>query len=199
MCASRADHPQRYRPLSIADQLAVSDILPSGGIIAYPTEAVFGLGCDPYNEAAVLRLLQIKQRSVRKGIILVAASIEQLNPYTEQLTDAERHTLAASWPGPVTWLIPNTGAAPDWITGQYDSLAVRVSDHPTVQALCSLLGGAIVSTSANISNTPPARWQWNVRKRFRTQVDWIVSGKLGGRSRPTAIKDLRTGVTIREG
>lgn len=170
----------------------------AGGIIAYPTEAVYGLGCDPLNPAAVMRLLAIKQRPVSKGLILVAAEFEQLRPYLQPLSRQQERKLLASWPGPVTWLVPVNDAVPYWLHGEYDSIAVRVSKHPIVRQLCMSSGMPLVSTSANITGQPPARSALQVRKRFVTMLDYIVSGNVGSKTaRPSKIIDLRSGAVIR--
>ena len=146
-----------------------ADALRRGGVIAYPTEAVWGLGCDPFDESAVLRLLAIKQRPVEKGLILIAATLEQLKPLidvaavpTDRLAD-----VLSSWPGPYTWVMPATAQAPRWITGQHRGIAVRVSQHPTVVGLCQAYGGALVSTSANLSGgISPLRMKlWPARRK----------------------------------
>lgn len=171
--------------------------LHNGGVIAYPTEAVWGLGCDPHNEQAVLRLLALKKRDWRKGVILVASDIEQLAPYLRGL-DAEKHAaLRASWPGPNTWLVPDNGVAPSWITGGQPTLAVRVSAHPLVAALCRAFGGTIVSTSANIAGDPPARNIKDVIRYFGDGIDVIVPGRVGGADKPTQIRNLMTGEICR--
>ena len=108
----------------------VARVVRGGGVIAYPTEAVWGLGCDPWNEEAVYRLLALKARPVEKGLILVADAIEQFDFLLDDLPDAWKETLAASWPGPNTWLVPHRDMLPEWITGKHDSVALRVSDHP---------------------------------------------------------------------
>jgi L-threonylcarbamoyladenylate synthase len=136
-------------PLSITDAVCV---LRHGGVIAYPTEAVWGVGCDPFSEATVLRLLAIKQRPVDKGVILAAGALEQFEGLLDwSLLPTDRsEAVYATWPGPHTWIVPATGRVPHWITGAHDGVAVRVSAHPTVVALCAAFGGPIVSTSANI-------------------------------------------------
>jgi L-threonylcarbamoyladenylate synthase len=171
--------------------------LHDGGVIAYPTEAVWGLGCDPFNDVAALRLLALKQRDWRKGMILVAADIAQLTPFLYGLEAQHLQTLKASWPGPNTWLLPNNGAAPDWVTGGRETLAVRVSNHPTVAALCNAFGGPVVSTSANPAGKPPARSALSVRRYFDTQLDDILPGKLGGQRNPTRIRFLLSGEVAR--
>ena len=165
----------------------------AGGVIAYPTEAVWGMGCDPMCEPAVDYLLQLKQRDWRKGVILVAADIAQLEPYLRGLDERSRQTLLASWPGPNTWLVPNNDAAPDWITGGRDTLAVRVTAHPLVVALCQQFGGAIVSTSANPAGKHPARTLLDVRRYFGDRLDVVVPGALGGLKNPTQIRDVISG------
>jgi len=163
------------------------------GVIAYPTEAVWGVGCDPFCETAVEQLLQMKQRDWRKGVILVAANIEQFEMYLHGLDEKYVQILHASWPGPNTWLVPNNGAAPDWITGGRDTLALRVTAHPVVAALCEKFGGAIVSTSANPAGKSPARSLFDVRRYFGDQLDAIVPGALGGLKNPTQIRDVISG------
>lgn len=168
-----------------------------GGIVAYPTEAVFGLGCDPANAHAVMRLLALKHRRIEKGLILVATSLQQLQPWVAPIPRKLRRRLDASWPGPYTWLLPAAEHCPDWLTGSHDTLAVRVSAHPVVQRLCQAAGRAIVSTSANREGKPPARSRLQIRLRFPTGIDYCLPGELGGLTQPTRIRDLRTGRVIR--
>lgn len=170
-----------------------------GGVIAYPTEGVWGLGCDPYEPAAVAKVLQLKQRDVAKGLILVAATIEQFEPYLQRLTPAQRGMLERGWPGPLTWVVPHGNSLPDWITGYKASVALRVSAHPLVSALCRAFGGPIVSTSANPSGRPAARSALKVRGYFGDEVDYILPGKLGGQIGPTPIRDLMSGLLLRGG
>ena len=130
-------------------------VVREGGVIAYPTEAVWGLGCDPWNEDAVYRLLALKARPVEKGLIVVAANIHQLDFLLEDLPDVWLDRLAGTWPGPNTWLVPHQERLPEWVTGVHDSVAVRVTDHPLVQELCHLTG-PLISTSANPAGRPAA-------------------------------------------
>jgi L-threonylcarbamoyladenylate synthase len=168
----------------------------AGGVIAYPTEAVYGLGCDPHDPLAVARLLAIKQRPVDKGLILVAAEWAQLQQWLQPQPAHLEKRMLRTWPGPVTWLVPAAPACPRWLTGAHETLAVRVSAHPLVRALCKRVG-AIVSTSANISARRPARSVLEVQLQFATSVDFILPGPLGGGERPTTIRDLLTGRTLR--
>jgi L-threonylcarbamoyladenylate synthase len=176
-----------------------ANVLHAGGVIAYPTEAIWGLGCDPDNPEAVAKLLQLKQRDPAKGLILIAASIEQCHDYLVGIDPQQRAVLEASWPGPVTWLVPDNGTAPDWIRGEHDGLAIRVSAHPLVGQLCRAYGGPIVSTSANITGRSPAKSLWQVRNAFGKALDFCLNGPLGGSSCPSEIRDLRSQKTIRQG
>ncbi|MFJ1227893.1 L-threonylcarbamoyladenylate synthase type 1 TsaC [Yersinia proxima] len=169
-------------------------------VIAYPTEAVFGLGCDPDSEKAVNALLALKQRPWQKGLILIAANYEQLKPYIDDaaLTDSQRETIFSVWPGPVTWVIPARPETPCWLTGSFDSLAVRVSDHPLVQQLCSQYGKPLVSTSANLSGQEPCRTTEEVRIQFGSSLP-MLAGLVGGRLNPSEIRDALTGKQFRQG
>lgn len=172
--------------------------LRAGGVVAYPTEAVYGLGCDPLNPAAVQRLLAIKQRAVAKGLILIASRFEQLTPFIEPPDPVMRRRLEASWPGPVTWLVPANPATPPWLRGRHRSIAVRVTAHPLAAALCSAFGGPLVSTSANASGRPPARTALQARLRC-PGIDRVLHGATGGRRRPTEIRDAVSGQLVRPG
>lgn len=183
----------------VLDPHAAAGVLARGGVIAYPTEAVWGLGCDPANEAAVLRLLAIKQRETAKGLILIAARVEQLKPWADfaALPGERLAEVLASWPGPHTWILPADAAAPAWITGDHDGIAVRVSAHPVVVALCEAFGGALVSTSANPASAPAPKTLEAFDPVLLRALDGVVEGVTGGLARPTAIRDARTGEALR--
>ncbi|QKE65128.1 Sua5/YciO/YrdC/YwlC family protein [Aquipseudomonas campi] len=171
-------------------------IVREGGVIAYPTEAVWGLGCDPWNEMAVDRLLALKDRPVHKGLILVADNIRQFDFLLDDLPERWVDRLASTWPGPNTWLVPHQGLLPEWISGQHDTVALRVSDHPLVRDLCALTG-PLVSTSANPAGRPSARSRLRVEQYFHQQLDGVLGGALGGRRNPSLIRDLRSGDVVR--
>ena len=170
--------------------------LRGGGVIAYPTEGVWGLGCLPSSEVAVRRILALKDRPVEAGLILVAGEISQIAPYLGQLTLEERESLAEYWPGPVTLLIPDKEIAPAWIRGQHESVAIRVSTHPAIQEVCGAVGGPIVSTSANPRGLEPARTSSEARAYFGDAVVY-VEGETAGMGKPSRIIELRTGREIR--
>lgn len=172
------------------------DSLLAGEVIAYPTEAVYGLGCDPFNLKAVEKLFHVKQRPFEKGVILVAASIEQVLPYVELIGMDWEQSVRESWPGPVTWVLPAKDNVPEWITGGRNTVAIRVSAHPVVQALCTAFGQPVVSTSANISSQTPAMSCEEIFAIFKDQV-LCVAGALGQLDKPTQIRDAQTGQVLR--
>jgi L-threonylcarbamoyladenylate synthase len=172
--------------------------LRDGGVVAYPTEAVYGLGCDPLNRAAVERVLAIKRRPLAKGLILIASRLEQLAPLVLPMDEALEARVLPTWPGPATWLLPARAATPVWLRGAHDTLAVRVTAHPVAAALCDAFGGAIVSTSANAAGSAPARSALQARLRC-PGIDRAVPGATGGLSRPTPIRDARSGALVRPG
>ncbi|WP_413739048.1 L-threonylcarbamoyladenylate synthase type 1 TsaC [Sodalis sp. RH21] len=169
-------------------------------VIAYPTEAVFGLGCDPDSETAVQSLLALKQRSWTKGLILIAANYAQLLPYIDdtRLTGPQRERVFACWPGPVTWVMPARAKTPRWLTGQFTTLAVRVTAYAPVQQLCLAFGKPLVSTSANLSGLPPGRSVAEVRQQLGDDFPVMDAG-VEGRLNPSEIRDALTGELIRQG
>tara|TARA_B110000444_G_scaffold188141_2_gene177481 strand:- start:90 stop:644 length:555 start_codon:yes stop_codon:yes gene_type:complete len=178
-------------------QLACQN-LKQGNVIAYPTEAVWGLGCDPYNEAAVKKILRLKDRPVHKGLILIAGSIGQFEPLLTELTEEQTDTLNASWPGHITWLVPDTKQLiPDWIKGSHQSVAIRVSAHPVVQELCSAFAGPIVSTSANEAGEEEIRSRLSLEDKFAGRLACIVDGELGEAAKPSEMRDLLSGKVLR--
>ena len=174
-------------------------VLRAGGVIAYPTEAVWGLGCDPYNRAAVNKLLQLKRRSVAKGLILVSGEYEHLAPFLAALSPQQRARIEASWPGFQTWVVPDDGLAPSWIKGDYTGVALRLTSHPGVSALTRAFGRPIVSTSANITGRPVARDPLQLRLIFGDGLNYLLPGALGGEHRPSSIRDILSEATLRSG
>lgn len=169
-----------------------------GGLIAYPTESVFGLGCNPHNASAVARLLHVKRRPVAKGLIILASHFEQLDPLLAPLPAAMESAILDSWPGPVTWVLPVHERTPLLLTGGRSTLAVRVTAHPLAAALCEACG-PLVSTSANRSGNRPARTALQARLRLGTDVDAILAGQVGDSPNPSEIRDGRTGEVLRAG
>tara|TARA_R110001592_G_scaffold363043_1_gene679570 strand:- start:52216 stop:52782 length:567 start_codon:yes stop_codon:yes gene_type:complete len=183
-------------PVSLRMRLA-QQILSVGGVIACPTEAVWGLSCDPKNRWAVERLLRLKGRSASKGLILVAANEQQLEFLLAGLDADKRRKMSDYWPGPCTWLVPHRGRVASWIHGEHETVAVRVSGHPVVTALCTAWGGPLVSTSANPAGCRPPLAGFQVKRYFGDRLDYMVPGAVGSAGRPTQIRDLASGRIIR--
>ncbi|MFC4698815.1 Sua5/YciO/YrdC/YwlC family protein [Glaciecola siphonariae] len=159
-----------------------------GKVFAYPTEAVYGLGCDPLNEKAVYEILRLKQRPVEKGMILIAQSIEQVLPFVkfDSLTEDAQTKIIDSWPGPVTWLLPKSEHTPSFISGDSDMVAVRVTKHTLVQQMCWAVNSPLVSTSANPAALEPARTAQEIDAYFGKQVV-LIEGALGEQKSPSKI------------
>lgn len=170
-----------------------------GYVLAYPTEGVYGLGCDPANRTAFERIFALKQRPATQGVLLIAADFAQVERYID-LAKVPAVVLAqvkASWPGPHTWIFPRTSAVPDWVAGAHPGIALRVTAHAPAAALCRTCGMALVSTSANPHGAPPAMSAPTVREYFGDALDGVLDAPLGGLDRPTTIRDALTGAVIR--
>ena len=183
----------------VKDSELILESLQQGQVVAYPTEAVLGLGCDPDNQDAVQRLLLLKQRPESKGLILVANTYSQLLPYVDdaKIPMHKRTEIFSSWPGPITWLLPASKDCPKWITGGSDLIAVRVSQHLVVSQLCSLFEKPLVSTSANVSGAIPALDAEQLYQQFDESMI-LIEGALGGDSQPSQIRHGISGQTIRD-
>lgn len=169
--------------------------LQAGGLVAHPTEGVWGLACDPGNPDAVDRLLAVKRRPMRKGLILIAEAAEALQPYLA--ASGVSASAAADWPGPVTWLLPAAAHVPRRLRGDSAAIAVRVTAHPVAASLCRQFGGALVSTSANRGGRPAALHAWQVRAQLGADVDLLLGGHLQTPGRPSRIRDAASGRTLR--
>jgi L-threonylcarbamoyladenylate synthase len=167
-----------------------------GGLIAYPTESCYGLGCDPRSPRALQRLIRLKGRSAAKGLLLIADHFRRLQAFIGPLSAADRARLQRSWPGPVTWVMPASSACPPLLTGGRPTNAVRVTAHPGAARLCRALGMALVSTSANKSGLKPAKTAAECRRMFGARVR-VIAGRIGQRRRPSTLIDLATGIILR--
>ncbi len=174
-----------------------SRALRAGGVIGYPTETVFGLGCDPLNLFAVKELLALKHRPMAKGLILIAAELHQLLPYIDINDSALLEKLETHRSHPTTWVVPARANTPTWLTGTHDSIAVRITTHPLAAALCSEFGGAIVSTSANPSGRPPAQTALIVRRYFGDRLDYLLPASRPASTKPSEIRELISDKVIR--
>ena len=195
--AREASEPGKTKPVSQIQLDKAARILLQGGLIAYPTEAVYGLGCLPGETGAVERLLDVKDRGWQKGFSLIAARLDQLEPLVVLPQGSLADEILDSWPGPVTWVLNARRGIPSWLTGGRDTLAVRVTGHPLARRLCERTASPLISTSANRAGRPPLRDSLRVRRQFGAMVDHVLAGELGGLAKPTAIRDGRTGAVLR--
>lgn len=180
--------------LSIPIQKAAR-ILRQGGVIAYPTEGVFGLGCLPDEAKAVARILEIKRRDPSMGLILIASSRDQLDPWCQFRNG--NGNLESSLERPVTWVVPAQPSVPYFIRGEHSNIAVRITLHPVAATLCDAVDSALVSTSANVAGRQPARNAFVLRRQFRSLVDYIVPGQCGPAGGASEIRDLASGRILR--
>lgn len=170
----------------------------SGGIIAYPTESIFGLGCSPFNEQAFNKLLTLKNREPSKGVIVIAASLEQIAPMIKIKNQPWEQQVIASWQNnlqAITWVLPATDKTPEWLTGGRKTLAVRITHHPEIIKLCNKIDSPIVSTSANISQQPPAKTREQCLKMFPKTA--VLEGETLGQKQPSQIWDARSAKQLR--
>ncbi|WP_372881941.1 L-threonylcarbamoyladenylate synthase [Psychromonas sp.] len=171
------------------------------GVIAYPTESVFGLGCDPDCEAAIQKILTLKERPAHKGLILIAASIEQLEKYADfsVLNENQLAAIKKTWPGPYTWVVPAKNNLSKLVSGGFDSVAVRVTTHPVVRQICQAFNKPIISTSANLSGLDPAINTRQVMEMFKDNplLNVIIDAPVSGLSSPSQIYNASTGERLR--
>ncbi|NMP17860.1 MULTISPECIES: L-threonylcarbamoyladenylate synthase [unclassified Thalassotalea] len=175
------------------------DAFNEGGIIAYPTEAVFGLGCDPDNNQAIERLLALKQRPIEKGLILLAANYSQLLPYVDdaKIPQHKRFSVLSRWPDGITQVMPANANISKHLSGKFDTIAVRVTSQKDVVALCKATGKPIVSTSCNISGQQPATTWQQAEQNLGAQLDFIIKGDTLGFDKPSTIIDALSGEVLR--
>ena len=184
---------------TLLDTAAAVEKLCAGHVIAYPTEAVFGLGCDPANESAVRKLLLMKDRHESAGLVLIASGFSQLRSWIADVDENLLEKAMQTWPGPVTWLFPRAVEVPDYVAGKHDTIAVRITAHEPSRALCEAFGSALISTSANPTTADPARTATQARDYFGSRLGGVLAGELGDGEKPSEIRDLVSGQIIRTG
>ncbi len=175
-----------------------ANILRGGGIIAYPTETVYGLGCLPDNDDALQRLIDIKGRDADKGFILLAADAHQLTPYTAILSDEQWQIIAERHERATTWTVPAAHDISALLTGKHSQIAIRLTSHPIVTALCKTSDSALISTSANFSGEAPPKTADTLPDALCARLDYILHGDCGDDPRPSRIVELATGKIVRQ-
>jgi len=174
----------------------IAAYLGRGGLIAYPTESCYGLGCDPDNRKAVQRILKLKRRPQNKGLILIASSYRQVARYLQPLTTEQQRRLKQAGAQAITYLMPVKPSCPRWLRGAHDTLAVRLTAHPLAQELCRSVNCALVSTSANRSGKRPAKTYAECLRLFGKKV-WVLPGRVGRRRKPSRILAWADGRIVR--
>lgn len=187
------------KPYTTLDTAKAVERLQAGEVIAYPTEAVYGLGCDPRNERAIHRILELKGRQSSAGFVLIASRFSQLEPWISPLGPELIERAMQAWPGPVTWLIPRAPHVPDLVAGSHLTIALRITAHGPSRELCDAFDSALISTSANPSADPPARSAQQVAAYFGERIAGVLAGELGNSDKPSEIRDLISGKIIRAG
>lgn len=172
-------------------------VIKSGGIIAYPTEAVFGLGCNPFDEQAVLKLLALKKRSVKQGLILIASNIRQILPLIQPKTPNDLARALKTWPGHHTWVFPKSKLVPAWVSGDHNTIAIRVSSHPIVKQLCDELDQPLISTSANLSKQDNLNSIKHIKSTFNDKIQFYIDAPVGNEKQASPICDAHTFQTLR--
>ena len=167
-----------------------------GGLIAYPTEYCYGLGCDPRNRAAVIRLLKLKRRPQHKGLILIAGKFRHIEPYLQSQPLSAQETLRRDGAQSITYLMPAKPSVPRWLRGSHDTLAVRLTAHRQAAALCNALNSALVSTSANLSGHRPLRTYAQCQRQFGGRV-MVLPGRVGRNKKPSTIRAWSSGKIVR--
>jgi L-threonylcarbamoyladenylate synthase len=169
----------------------------NGGIIVYPTESVYGLGCNPFDQKSVEKLLLLKKRNVDKGLILIASHVQHILPLIKPIEANDLSRALKTWPGHHTWVFPKSKIVPYWVSGKYESIAVRVSKNPIVIELCQNLNSPLISTSANISTENELCSISDIKSVFGNQVDFYLDAPTGKESKPSTIHDAHTNTIIR--
>lgn len=183
----------------VSSPAEIAALLRAGGVVAYPTESVFGLGCDPENEAAVHRIHALKGRHRSQGFLIIGAELAHVVPFIDFSRTPRAAMIAAeaTWPGPFTWIFPPSKSVPPWLVGEHDGIAVRVTAHPPAAAICRAFEGAIVSTSANPHGSSPAKAAQEVVTYFAVGIDAVLDAGVGKSPRPSTIMDALTGRIVR--
>ena len=178
---------------------AASEVLKQGGVLAYPTEQCFGLGCDPDDIDAIDRILAIKQRRAEQGLIVIGLDQQQLSQYADfdQLTEQQLAQVNASWPGPNTWLIPAREGVSTHVKGEHTSIAVRATAFEPCRYLLAEFEKPLISTSANRHARPSLITAQAVIDELGSEVDYVVDVPVGGAAQPSTITDAISGRQLR--
>lgn len=181
-------------------KLAIAS-LKKGGIVAFPTDTVYGLGADPFNEQAVGRIYDVKKRPHDQPLPLLLADKSDLSKVATSLPDIVWQLAERFWPGGLTLVLNKSPWLPSSVSGGSDTIAVRIPDHPIPIALMRGLGTPIVGTSANLSGRPSPVTEEEVREQLGDEVDLIIDGGRCPGGTESTVLDIsgKVPVLIREG
>ncbi len=172
-----------------ADIESAAASLAGGGVVLHATEGVWGFACDPFCAAAIDKIFTLKNRPASKGLVLIGAAASVFETQLAAVDATHAAEVRASWPGHHTWILPDT-SFPDEVRGGRETIACRVPGHAQARALCAAFGGALISTSANLSGCPPITEGETARRDFGALVDYFLAGEVGSAGRASTIHDL---------
>jgi L-threonylcarbamoyladenylate synthase len=173
-----------------------AQILRAGGLVAFPTETVYGLGADASSEKAVARLYAVKRRPADHPVIVHFASAESAFGWASEVPDAARQLADKFWPGPLTLILKRSAAAKDFVTGGQPSVGLRVPSHPVAQQLLKEFGGAVAAPSANRFGQVSPTTAAHVRADLGTDVDFVLEGGPSEVGIESTIVDLSAGGAV---
>jgi L-threonylcarbamoyladenylate synthase len=170
-----------------------SEIIKNGGNAIYPTEGIYGIGCDPFNKSSVENIFDIKGRDLTKNFIILASNIKYLKRIIDNNLFKNKALIDGSF---TTWVVPTNKDCPLWLSAN-KSIAIRITNHPVVDELCENIGGPVISTSANCSNQKYTDNITAIENIFDGKIDCIVKGQLGNEKKSSMIKDILTNKILR--
>ena len=183
--------------MSYSSLRKLSAYLKKGGLLAYPTESCYGLGCIPTSVRAVRRLVRLKKRPQHKGMIVIGANLKQLKTQIDVPSNEIEMLLEREWPAPKTFLLPAKKNVLSVLRGsKRNKLAVRVPAHEAARYLCKALNTPLVSTSCNRAGKRPCKTEREVRRQFGRDVR-IIRGLIGKQKQPSQIIDALSGKRLR--
>jgi len=173
-----------------------AEVLRRGGLVAFPTETVYGLGADASSEAAVKKLYAVKRRPPDHPVIVHFASAADAFSWAREVPDAARRLAARFWPGPLTLILKRAARVGDFVTGGQDTVGLRVPSHPVAHEFLGIFGGGVAAPSANrFGRVSPTRAE-HVREDLGAEVDLVLEGGPSEVGIESTIVDLSRGGAV---
>ena len=170
--------------------MTAAEVIAGGGVIAFRTDTIYGLGVDPFNEAAVARLKELKGREDNKPILLLISDAEQVERLIASCSDEFKIAAREFWPGPLTIVARAVSELPEEITAGTGTVGVRLPADESVRELVRECGGVLTATSANPAGREPARSAHEVAGYFSSGLDLIVDGGEVTATQPSTVLDV---------